>query len=231
MSRHRAHRLWRNAGLQLPRRRPRRPVATSRPRPLPGIAPNYVWAYDFVFDACANSQQLKCLTVIDEFTRECLAIDVAGSIRSGRVIEALARLISQHGAPPPCALKTARSSSVRQSWSGPPRRRSRPPTSTPESRGRTPTTRASTASSATSACRSNGSGVAPRRRSSSKPGVATPTRSDRIRVWTSSLRSSSRRVTIPPTRVPFPSSEWSEIPWAGHWAGQIIFFGKTSKKD
>lgn len=99
MSRHRAHRLWRTAGLQLPRRRPRRRVAASRPRPLPATAPNHVWAYDFVFDACANGQQLKCLTVIDEFTRECLAIDVAGSIRSGRVIELLARLISQHGAP------------------------------------------------------------------------------------------------------------------------------------
>jgi hypothetical protein len=37
----------------------------------------------------ANGQSLKCLTVIDEFTREALAIDVAGSIRSGRVIEAL----------------------------------------------------------------------------------------------------------------------------------------------
>ena len=41
-----------------------------------------MWAYDFVFDACANGQQLKCLTVIDEFTREALAIDVAGSIRT-----------------------------------------------------------------------------------------------------------------------------------------------------
>jgi len=36
--------------------------------------------YDFVFDACANGHPLKCLTIIDEFTRECLAIDVAGSI-------------------------------------------------------------------------------------------------------------------------------------------------------
>jgi putative transposase len=99
MSRQRAHRLWRVAGLQLPRRRPRRRVATSRPRPLPATGPNHVWAYDFVFDACANGQQLRCLTVIDEFTRECLAIDVAGSIRSGRVIEALARLISERGAP------------------------------------------------------------------------------------------------------------------------------------
>ena len=99
MSRHRAHRLWRLAGLQLPRRRPRRRVAASRPRPLAPTAPMHVWAYDFVFDACANSQQLKCLTIIDEFTRECLAIDVAGSIRSKHVIELLARLISEHGAP------------------------------------------------------------------------------------------------------------------------------------
>ena len=99
MSRHRAHRLWRLAGLQLPRRRPRRRIAASRPRPLPAFGPNHVWAYDFVFDACANGQQLKCLTVIDEFTRECLAIDVAGSIRSGRVIEVLSRFISERGAP------------------------------------------------------------------------------------------------------------------------------------
>ncbi len=41
----------------------------------------------------------KCLTVIDEFTRECLAIDVAGSIRSNRVIEVLSKLVSVHGAP------------------------------------------------------------------------------------------------------------------------------------
>jgi len=58
-----------------------------------------VWSYDFVFDACANGQSLKCLTVVDEYTRQCLAIDVAGSIRAGRVIEVLSRLISLHGAP------------------------------------------------------------------------------------------------------------------------------------
>jgi putative transposase len=95
----RAHRLWQLAGLQLPPRRPRRRVATGRPRPLPPQAPNHVWAYDFVFDASANGQQIKCLTVVDEFTRECLAIDVAGSIRSNRVIEVLSRLVSLHGAP------------------------------------------------------------------------------------------------------------------------------------
>lgn len=99
MSWQRAHRLWQVAGLQLPLRRPRRRVAASRPRPAPAYAPNSVWAYDFIFDACANGQQLKCLTVVDEFTRECLAIDVAGSIRSQRVIEVLSRLISERGAP------------------------------------------------------------------------------------------------------------------------------------
>ena len=99
MSSDRAHRIWKKAGLQVPRRRPRRRVATGRPRPLPASGANEVWAYDFVFDACANGQQIKCLTVIDEFTRECLAIDVGGSIRSGRVIDMLAKLISDRGAP------------------------------------------------------------------------------------------------------------------------------------
>lgn len=79
--------------------RPRRRIARSRPRPLPALTPNSVWAYDFIFDGCANGQPLKCLTLVDEYTQECLAIDVAGSIRSNRVIEVLSRLISQRGAP------------------------------------------------------------------------------------------------------------------------------------
>jgi putative transposase len=99
MSADRTHRLWRLHGLQVPKKRPRRRVASTRPRPLQPTDAGQVWAYDFVFDACANGQQLKCLTVIDEYTRECLAIDVAGSIRSPRVIEVLAKLVSVHGAP------------------------------------------------------------------------------------------------------------------------------------
>lgn len=99
MSPSRAERLWRKAKLQLPSKRRRKRIPSSRPRPLPPRAANHVWAYDFVFDACANGQQLKCLSIVDEFTRECLAIDVAGSIRSGRVIETLARLMSERGVP------------------------------------------------------------------------------------------------------------------------------------
>ena len=99
MSVDRGHRLWQQSALQVPRKRPRRRVAARSDRPRSPVSRNHVWAYDFVFDACANGQQLKCLTIIDEYTRECLAIDVAGSIRSRRVIDVLARLITVHGAP------------------------------------------------------------------------------------------------------------------------------------
>jgi putative transposase len=95
----RMYRMWRQEGLQVPKKRPRRRVAASRPRPHAPTAMNHVWAYDFVFDTCADGRTLKCLTVIDEFTRECLAIDVAGGIRSGRVIEVLTQLVSVHGTP------------------------------------------------------------------------------------------------------------------------------------
>ena len=99
MSPGRAHRLWRAAALQVPRKRPRKRVAAARPRPQAPCGPNQVWSYDFVFDHCANGQQLKCLTVTDEFTKEGLAIDVDGRIRSPRVIEVLSRLVSARGVP------------------------------------------------------------------------------------------------------------------------------------
>jgi putative transposase len=99
MSPGRAYRLWKKAGLQVPKKRRRRRIAASRPQPHPPTGPNQVWAYDFVFDACANGQKLKCLTVVDEWTHEALAIDVGGSIRSTRVIEVLDRLVAERGAP------------------------------------------------------------------------------------------------------------------------------------
>jgi putative transposase len=99
MSPARAHRLWRRAKLQVPRKRPRKRIAHSNVRPQPPTGRNHVWAVDFVFDRCANGQQLKCLTVEDEFTKEGLAIEVDGRIRSGRVIEVLSRLVSERGAP------------------------------------------------------------------------------------------------------------------------------------
>jgi putative transposase len=66
MSFGRAYRLWKVARLQVPRKRPRKRIATGRPRPQAPTGANQVWSYDFVFDWCANGQQLKCLTVTDE---------------------------------------------------------------------------------------------------------------------------------------------------------------------
>ncbi len=99
MSPGRAHRLWRAARLQVPRKRPRKRIATGRPRPRVPTGANQVWSYDFVFDWCANGQQLKCLTVSDEWTKEGLAIEVDAHIRSDRVIAVLSRLVSERGAP------------------------------------------------------------------------------------------------------------------------------------
>jgi putative transposase len=73
-------------------------VAAARPRPQAPSGPNQVWPYNFVFDRCANGQQRKCLTVTDEFTKEGLAIDVDGRIRSPRVIDVLSRPVSERGA-------------------------------------------------------------------------------------------------------------------------------------
>ena len=92
-------RLWAAHGMQVPKKRSRQRIATDRPRPLAPAIANAVWSYDFVFDAYAKGQQLKCLTVVDVYTREALAIDVAGSIRSAQVIEVPAKLISVRGAP------------------------------------------------------------------------------------------------------------------------------------
>ena len=54
---------------------------------------------DFAHDSCANGQQIKCLTVLDEYSRECLAIEVGSSISSKRVLGVLWRLFQQHGVP------------------------------------------------------------------------------------------------------------------------------------
>jgi putative transposase len=94
----RCARIWSQAGLQVPKRKRRR-ISRDSTHPMKASYPNAVWSYDFVHDACANGQKLKCLTVIDEYTRECLAIEVAGAIRSHQVIEVLTRLMSVHGMP------------------------------------------------------------------------------------------------------------------------------------
>lgn len=95
----RVRRLWQRLGFSLPKYRPRRRVRVTGGQPIPAQRTNQVWAYDFVHDACANGQRLKLLTVVDEWTRECLAIEVGARINSSRVIDVLSRLMSLYGRP------------------------------------------------------------------------------------------------------------------------------------
>jgi putative transposase len=94
----RVRRLWRQHRLQVQRVRRRRP-RLPRPRRLVASYPGHIWAYDFVEDALVDGMPLRILTVMDEFTREGLAIDVALSTSAERVIGVLTALIAQHSAP------------------------------------------------------------------------------------------------------------------------------------
>ncbi len=97
----RIHRLWRDEGLRVPYRKKKRPlrgigvpVGAFSP-----IRPGVVWAMDSQFDQTRDGRLLKLLNVIDEYTRECLAIDVSRSIDADGVVTCLERLAFERGAP------------------------------------------------------------------------------------------------------------------------------------
>jgi putative transposase len=95
----RVRRLWREHQLQVRRLARRRRSPTPRPVRIEAAYPGHIWAYDFVEDALADGTTLRILTVMDEFTREGLALDVALTTSAQRVIGVLAVLVAQHGAP------------------------------------------------------------------------------------------------------------------------------------
>ncbi len=100
----RVHRLWREEGLKVPEKQ------RKTQRLLEGGSENgctrkkaghkdHVWSYDFVMDRTEDGRRLKMMPVVDEHTRECLAIEVERSITAEDVIDTLARLFRQRGAP------------------------------------------------------------------------------------------------------------------------------------
>jgi putative transposase len=98
----RVERIWRREGLKVPQRQPKRgrlwlnDGSCIRLRPE---YPNHVWSYDFVEDRTHNGRKYRMLNIIDEFTRECLAIRVNRKLRSTDVIDVLSDLFILRGIP------------------------------------------------------------------------------------------------------------------------------------
>jgi putative transposase len=99
MNRKLTYRLYREAGLAV-RRRKRKRIGPFERLPLPKPqAANLSWSMDFVSDGLADGRRLRCLTIVDDCTRECLAIEVDTSITGVRVRAVLQRLAERRGLP------------------------------------------------------------------------------------------------------------------------------------
>jgi len=98
----RVQRLWRDEGLQVPtKRRKKRLIGIgANVGAMSPIAPDALWALDFQFDHTIDGRQVKLLNIIDEYTRQSLAIVVDHSIGADRVVATLARIAAERGRPP-----------------------------------------------------------------------------------------------------------------------------------
>ncbi len=100
INRKRVYRIWRQEGLQLPRRkRVKRRYGDATGGLRRASQPNEVWSYDFLEARTERGGKLRMLTILDEYTRECLTIHVARSISSHQVIQQLEWLFLVRGAP------------------------------------------------------------------------------------------------------------------------------------
>ena len=102
VNRKRVQRLWREEGLRVPKRRRKRRrlgESTVPAQRLRAERPDHVWALDFQFDQTADGRVLKLLNIVDEFTREALAIHVARRIDADQTVNVLERLANTRAAP------------------------------------------------------------------------------------------------------------------------------------
>ena len=98
----RVRRIWREEGLRVPTRRKKKRLTGvgTHIGAMSLIRPNALWAMAFQFDRMVDGQQIKLLNIIDEYTRECLAIVVDHNIDAERVVGTLARLAVERGQAP-----------------------------------------------------------------------------------------------------------------------------------
>jgi putative transposase len=100
----RVHRIYRKLGLQLRPRR-KRGVRYVRGNEIPAVTrPNERWSIDFVHDRLLTGRKFRCLTIVDDFTRECIAVEADFSFPSERVIRVFNRLAAQR--PLPAVIKS-----------------------------------------------------------------------------------------------------------------------------
>ena len=98
----RVQRIWRREGLKVPQKQPKRGRLWLNDGSCVRLRPeraNHVWSYDFVSARTHDGRTLRLLTLIDEYTRECLAIRVARRLGSAEVLETLADVMLWHGIP------------------------------------------------------------------------------------------------------------------------------------
>lgn len=98
----RVERIWKLEGLKVPKKQPKRArlwLADGSCIRRRAQYPNHVWSYDFVMDRTHDGRVLKMLTLVDEFTRECLAIEVRRKITSRELTEVLSELFLTRGVP------------------------------------------------------------------------------------------------------------------------------------
>ena len=98
----RIERLWRQEGLKVPQKQPKRRRLWLNDGSCVRLRPahkDHVWSYDFVADRTSDGRAFRMLTLIDEHTRECLAIDVARKLKSEDVLERLSDLLVRRGVP------------------------------------------------------------------------------------------------------------------------------------
>ncbi len=99
----RVYRLWREEGLKVPdkQRKRRRLLGNSENSCTRRRATrlNHVWSYDFVMDLTEDGRRLKMMPIVDEYTRECLTIEVERSITAEEVVSTLASLFRRRGEP------------------------------------------------------------------------------------------------------------------------------------
>jgi putative transposase len=98
----RVERIWREEGLKVPKKQPKRGRLWLHDGSCVRLRPthrNHVWSYDFVADRTHDGRPIKILTVIDEYSRECLAIVVERRLQSDDVLSCLTELFVKHGPP------------------------------------------------------------------------------------------------------------------------------------